>query len=158
MSALHQNAASLVNTKAEHNGPDQILTAADYTSSVRNIPVILRKEEVGLGAEEPLSVPSLLQQVSVGRVGSVGSVGRVGMLMYYWSASRPAREMKTKPWMLLLSPVTTIMMPPLSSNLLTAPDIRSLPRGHRHQVPEHRDGRVDLLDLPETPDRRSDGQ
>ena len=63
MSALHQNAASLVNTKAEHNGPDQVLTAADYTSSVRNIPVILRKEEVGLGAEEPLSVPSLLQQV-----------------------------------------------------------------------------------------------
>ena len=63
MSALHQNAASLVNTKAEHNGPDQILTAADFTSSVRNIPVILRKEEVGLGAEEPLSVPSLLQQV-----------------------------------------------------------------------------------------------
>ena len=63
MSALHQNAASLVNTKAEHNGPDQILTAADYTSSVRNIPVMLRKEEVGLGAEEPLSVPSLLQQV-----------------------------------------------------------------------------------------------
>ena len=62
MSALHQNASSLVNTKAEHNGPDQILTAADYTSSVRNIPVILRKEEVGLGAEEPLSVPSLLQQ------------------------------------------------------------------------------------------------
>ena len=63
MSALHQNAASLVNTKAEHNGPDQILTAAEFTSSVRNIPVILRKEEMGLGAEEPLSVPSLLQQV-----------------------------------------------------------------------------------------------
>ena len=111
MSALHQNAASLVNTKAEHNGPDQILTAAEFTSSVRNIPVILRKEEMGLGAEEPLSVPSLLQQVSV------------GMLMYNQAPSRPAREVKTNPWMLLLSPVTTIMLPPLSSYLLTAPDI-----------------------------------
>ena len=65
MSVLHQNAASLVNTKAEHNGPDQVLTAAEFTSSVRNKAVTLRREEAGLGAEEPLSVPSLLQQVSV---------------------------------------------------------------------------------------------
>ena len=68
MSALHQNAASLVNTKAEHNGPDQILTATEYTSSVRNLPVVLRRDEVGLGAEEPLSVPSLLQQVGFNTV------------------------------------------------------------------------------------------
>ena len=68
MSALHQNAASLVNTKAEHNGPDQILAATEFTSSVRNLPVLLRKEEVGLGAEEALSVPSLLQQVSAADV------------------------------------------------------------------------------------------
>ena len=64
MSALHQNAASLVNTQKEHNGPDQVLAAAEYTSSVRNLPVIIRKEEKGLGAEDPLSVPSLLHQVS----------------------------------------------------------------------------------------------
>ena len=68
MSALHQNAASLVNTKAEHNGPEQILAATEFTSSVRNLPVLLRKEEVGLGAEEALSVPSLLQQVSAADV------------------------------------------------------------------------------------------
>ena len=59
-------------------------------------------------------------------VGSVG-VGSVGMLMYYPGPSRQVREMKTAAWMLLLSSVTTIMMLPLSSNLLTAPDIRSLP-------------------------------
>ena len=65
MSALHKNAESLVTTKAEHNGPDQVLGAADFTSSVRNKAVTLRREEAGLGAEEPLSVPSLLQQVSI---------------------------------------------------------------------------------------------
>ena len=63
MSALHKNAESLVNTQKEHNGPDQVLTAMDFTSSVRNLPVMLRREEAGLGAEEPLSVPSLLHQV-----------------------------------------------------------------------------------------------
>ena len=61
MSVLHQNAASLVNTKSEHNGPDQVLTAQDYTASVRNQAVKLRKEETGLGSEEPISVPTLLQ-------------------------------------------------------------------------------------------------
>ena len=65
MSALHKNAESLVTTKAEHNGPDQVLAAAEFTSSVRNKAVTLRREEAGLGAEEPLSVPSLLHQVSV---------------------------------------------------------------------------------------------
>ena len=82
MSALHQNAASLVNTKAEHNGPDQVspdwwrgavlscdwlqvLAAAEVMTSVRNHPVVLRREEAGLGAEEPLSVPSLLHQVDI---------------------------------------------------------------------------------------------
>lgn len=63
MSALHKNAESLVTTKAEHNGPDQVLGAVDFTSSVRNKAVTIRREEAGLGAEEPLSVPSLLQQV-----------------------------------------------------------------------------------------------
>ena len=80
MSALHQNAASLVNTKAEHNGPDQVLAATEYSSSLRGGAVLLRREEVrqstailshvamiplqtGLGSEEPLSVPTLLQQV-----------------------------------------------------------------------------------------------
>ena len=63
MSALHKNAESLVTTKAEHNGPDQVLASTEHTSSVRNHPVIIRKETVGLGAEEPLSVPSLLHQV-----------------------------------------------------------------------------------------------
>ena len=61
MSVLHQNAASLVNTKSEHNGPDQVLTASEFTTSIRNQAVKLRKEEHGLGAEEPLSVPTLLQ-------------------------------------------------------------------------------------------------
>lgn len=64
MSALHKNAESLVTTKAEHNGPDQVLASTEHTSSVRNHPVIIRKETVGLGAEEPLSVPSLLHQIS----------------------------------------------------------------------------------------------
>ena len=68
MSALHKNAESLVTTKAEHNGPDQVLTAAEFTSSVRNKAVTLRREEAGLGAEEPLSVPSLLHQVSAGDI------------------------------------------------------------------------------------------
>ena len=61
MSVLHQNAASLVNTKSEHNGPDQVLTASEFATSIRNQAVKLRKEEHGLGAEEPLSVPTLLQ-------------------------------------------------------------------------------------------------
>ena len=63
MSALHKNAESLVTTKAEHNGPDQVLTATEYVSSIRNFPVIIRKEDMGLGSEEPMSVPSLLHQV-----------------------------------------------------------------------------------------------
>ena len=48
MSALHQNAASLVNTKAEHNGPDQVLAATEYSSSLRGGAVLLRREEVRL--------------------------------------------------------------------------------------------------------------
>ena len=51
LSALHKNAESLVTTKAEHNGPDQVLASTEHTSSVRNHPVIIRKETVGLGAE-----------------------------------------------------------------------------------------------------------
>lgn len=64
MSVLHQNAASLVNSKSEHNGPDQVLAATEYTTSIRNQAVKLRKDEQGLGAEEPLSVPTLLQEVA----------------------------------------------------------------------------------------------
>ena len=41
----------------------QVLAAAEAMTSVRNHPVVLRREEAGLGAEEPLSVPSLLHQV-----------------------------------------------------------------------------------------------
>ena len=85
------------------------------------------------------------------------------MLVYDPTPSRPVREMKMKPSLAVVIIAchdhhAAIMLPPLSSNLLTAPDIRSLPRGHRHQVPEHRDRRVDLLDLPETSDGRPDGQ
>jgi len=64
MSALHQNASSLVTAKAEHNGPNQVLNATEYLTSRRNASVKLRKEETGLGAEEPVSVPSLLQDVA----------------------------------------------------------------------------------------------
>ena len=42
----------------------QVLTAAEFTTSIRNQAVKLRKEEHGLGSEEPLSVPTLLQEVS----------------------------------------------------------------------------------------------
>ena len=80
MSALHKNAESLVTTKAEHNGPDQVLTAAEFTSSVRNKAVTLRREEAGLGAEEPLSVPSLLHQVS-GYYVVMRSLQRVTIIM-----------------------------------------------------------------------------
>ena len=43
----------------------QVLAAAEVMTSVRNHPVLLRREEAGLGAEEPLSVPSLLHQVDI---------------------------------------------------------------------------------------------
>lgn len=64
MSALHQNAAAVVNSKTQLNGPDQILPAEDYTTSKRNGCVKLRKEEHGLGSEEPISVPTLLQDAA----------------------------------------------------------------------------------------------
>eukprot|EP00091_Calanus_sinicus_P012877 TRINITY_DN28782_c0_g1_i1.p1 TRINITY_DN28782_c0_g1~~TRINITY_DN28782_c0_g1_i1.p1 ORF type:complete len:175 (+),score=30.13 TRINITY_DN28782_c0_g1_i1:55-579(+) len=64
MSVLHQNAATLVNSKSELNGPDQVLTATDFYTCRRNQAVKLRKEEQGLGAEQPISVPTMLQEVS----------------------------------------------------------------------------------------------
>ncbi|XP_023330627.1 very long-chain-fatty-acid--CoA ligase bubblegum [Eurytemora carolleeae] len=64
MSALHQNASSLVTSKPEQNGPNQVLPATEYITSRRNICVKLRKEETGLGAEEPISVPSLIQDLA----------------------------------------------------------------------------------------------
>lgn len=64
MSVLHQNAASLVTTRTAHNGPDQILPATELTTSRRNGPVKLRIDDTGLGAGEPLSVPSMLQHVA----------------------------------------------------------------------------------------------
>ena len=43
----------------------QILPAAkDYTTTKRNGCVKLRKEESGLGSEEPISVPTLLQDAA----------------------------------------------------------------------------------------------
>ena len=39
----------------------QVLTAMEFTTSIRNQAVKIRKEEHGLGSEEPLSVPTLLQ-------------------------------------------------------------------------------------------------
>ena len=42
----------------------QVLTALEYTTSIRNQAVKLRKEEQGLGSEDPISVPTLLQEVS----------------------------------------------------------------------------------------------
>ena len=42
----------------------QVLTAMEYTTSIRNQAVKLRKEEHGLGSEDPISVPTLLQEVS----------------------------------------------------------------------------------------------
>jgi len=76
MNVLHQNAASLVNTKSEHNGPDQVLTAMEFTTSIRNQAVKIRKEEHGLGSEEPLSVPTLLQEVSEAHPDIVAMKGR----------------------------------------------------------------------------------
>jgi len=65
MTALHQNAAAVVNSKTQLNGPDQILPAAkEYTTTKRNGCVKLRKEESGLGSEEPISVPTLLQDAA----------------------------------------------------------------------------------------------
>ena len=42
----------------------QFLPAEEYTTSKRNGCVKLRKEESGLGSEEPLSVPTLLQDAA----------------------------------------------------------------------------------------------
>jgi hypothetical protein len=39
----------------------QVLPATHYVTSRRNGPVKLRKDENGLGSEEPISVPSLIQ-------------------------------------------------------------------------------------------------
>jgi len=61
---VHQNAASLVTTRTAHNGPDQVLPATEYLTSRRNLAVRLRKEETGLGAEDPVSVPSMLQDIA----------------------------------------------------------------------------------------------
>jgi len=64
MSVLHENAHSFVSEKLEQNGPNQILAATDYTTTCRSKPVKLRKEEYGLGSEEPISVPALLEDVA----------------------------------------------------------------------------------------------
>lgn len=64
MSVLHENANSFINAKSEQNGPNQILASTEYTTSCRSKPVKLRKEEYGLGSEEPVSVPSLLEDVA----------------------------------------------------------------------------------------------
>ena len=42
----------------------QILPAEEYTTSKRNGCVKLRQEESGLGSEEPISVPTLLQDAA----------------------------------------------------------------------------------------------
>ena len=42
----------------------QVLTAAEFYTCRRNQAVKLRKDEHGLGAEQPISVPTLLQEVS----------------------------------------------------------------------------------------------
>ena len=42
----------------------QILPADGYTTSRRNGCVKLRKEEQGLGSEEPISVPTLLRETT----------------------------------------------------------------------------------------------
>ena len=42
----------------------QILPAEEYVTSRRNGCVKLRKEESGLGSEEPISVPTLLQDAA----------------------------------------------------------------------------------------------
>ena len=39
----------------------QVLAAMEFTTSIRNQAVKIRKDEHGLGPEEPLSVPTLLQ-------------------------------------------------------------------------------------------------
>ena len=39
----------------------QVLPTTEYVTSRRNGPVKLRKDENGLGSEEPISIPSLLQ-------------------------------------------------------------------------------------------------
>lgn len=60
MSALHQNAAAVVTSKTNLNGPDQVLQADAYYTHTRSGCVKIRKEENGLASEEPVSVPSLL--------------------------------------------------------------------------------------------------
>ena len=42
----------------------QVLTALEYTTSIRNQAVKLRKDDHGLGSEDPISVPTLIQEVS----------------------------------------------------------------------------------------------
>ena len=42
----------------------QILPAEEYTTCKRNGCVKLRQEESGLGSEEPISVPTLLQDAA----------------------------------------------------------------------------------------------
>jgi len=64
MSVLHQNAATLVNSKSELNGPDQVLTATQFYTCRRNQAVKIRKEEQGLGAEQPVSVPTMVQDIA----------------------------------------------------------------------------------------------
>ena len=76
ISSLHQNAASMATSKKDVNGPDQVimnlkkafhqtalkvLEAERYNTSKRDQPVKLRREEKGVGAEQPKSVPTMLQ-------------------------------------------------------------------------------------------------
>ncbi|CAB4060694.1 ACSBG [Lepeophtheirus salmonis] len=64
MTALHQNATKIINSNSQLNGPDQILPAEEFSSTRRNGCVKLRKVEHGLGSEEPISVPTLLQNIA----------------------------------------------------------------------------------------------
>ena len=76
ISSLHQNAPSNAASKKDVNGPDQViknlkcnwiklilkvLDAERYNTSRRDLPVKLRREEKGVGAEQPISVQTMLQ-------------------------------------------------------------------------------------------------
>ena len=65
MSNLHHNAAAVVTSKTNLNGPDQFLPHDEhYTTVRRNGAIKLRREEHGLASEEPISVPTLLEETS----------------------------------------------------------------------------------------------
>lgn len=63
LSALHQNAAAVVNSKSQLNGPDQVLISDSFSTTRRNESVKVRHEDQGLGSEEPISIPTMFRDI-----------------------------------------------------------------------------------------------